>query len=72
MPRRKRVVVPRGPAFVPCEACNGTGWILTVTWRWESYNRRVKRCACWREHQRRLTSIMAGEFDARMAQVGSE
>ena len=73
MPRHKRVVVPHGPAFVPCGQCSD-GWVSRLRWTpggWPViYD--VTRCACWREHQRRLTSIMAGEFDARMAQVGSE
>ena len=70
MRRRKRVVVPRGPAFVPCGACS-CGWVMRIAWERTPPRVEVRRCPCWLAHQMRLT-LHKDAFDARMAQVGSE
>ena len=57
MPRRKPVRVPDWRPFHGCEACRGSGWVVTVPSGWErkgyAYTR-VARCVCWRAY---FTSI---------------
>ena len=72
MPRHKRVVVQRGPAFVPCGQCSD-GWVTRVVWERNRPRLEVMRCQCWTAHQKRLSSASTGDgFDARAAQVGGE
>ena len=57
--KRRKLVIPKGPAFEPCASCLN-GWI--TKWNTRAVGvplPTVERCWCWTKHQAKLAEQTA-------------